>query len=302
MKKLMFVILAAMVLVGGLTHRSAAGPVELWVNNNDSNRYERHTLNPFNPTLFDSISMADQANGITMGGGVVYIADAVDNLQRHDPEAAPGSSLINTYSLPATAGEKGLAIGPDGNLYVQTLSGGTMSVQKLNPANGAVLDASFASYASGGAYDLIFGANGHLYTSNNPDNLVRHFNASGVFQDSVTVNNSRGLAFGPDGRLYVASRGDNVAYAFDVDGTGALINQVTYFSLSNVRDLDFNPVDGHAFAVDVSNVVEFDELGNEIGIVTTNVRTRTRIMITPEPASLALLGLGGLMMIRRRRA
>jgi len=304
MKKAMLSFMAIVsVVVGGFAHGArAADIVELWATNQSGpTSWHRHALNPFNPSTFDDISFADPGS-ITLGfGGIVYVANHAGRLERHDINAAAGSTFVNSYNLPANTGEAGLEIGSDGNLYAITKGGSTHTVAKLNATTGTVLDSSFASWSTTSSADLAWGPNGHLYVSDTGSNLVRHFDGSGNAVDSTSVNNPRGLTFRRNGKLYVAAKADGEVKSFELDNSGSLVNGTTFLTLGNVRAIDFNPIDNHAFAVDVSNIVEFNASGDLIGVVTTDAHQRIQLLITPEPSTMALLALGGLMVLKRRR-
>jgi DNA-binding beta-propeller fold protein YncE len=141
---------------------------------------------------------------------------------------------------------RGLAIGPDDNLYVA--SGNTNAVLRYDGATGAFIDA----FATGltGPFGLVFGPDGNLYVADFGTAEVLRFNGTtGAFIDTFVSAGSGGLSmardllFGPDGNLYVSSPGSVQVLRYD-GTTGAFID--VFASNVDARGLVFGP-DGNLY-------------------------------------------------------
>ncbi len=114
----------------------------------------------------------------------------------------------------------GLAIGPDGNLYVA--SNGTNEVLRFDIQTGKFLDI-FASDKLQKPSGLTFGPDGNLYVnSHDTDSVVRFDGKTGKFIDEFVAPGdgglsgpSEGIAFGPDNNLYVNSSNTFNVLRFD---------------------------------------------------------------------------------------
>lgn len=102
----------------------------------------------------------------------------------------------------------GIAFGPDGNLYVANVSGGSPAIVRVDGPFSATPGMSRDFVASGAFYDLAFGPDGNLYAAGR--GAVRRYDlVTGEQIDEFTRGHAlvetRGIAFGPDGLLYVSN-------------------------------------------------------------------------------------------------
>lgn len=132
-----------------------------------------------------------------------------DQVQRLEDEtgAVLSGGIASGLGLDEPAG---MALGPDGNLYVGN-QGGAAVGQILRFDLGGTPLGLFATMPPNGEFPGVpgrmrFGPNGHLYVADFGGPNVREFDAGGNYVgDAATVGvNVGGLTFGPDGALYVA--------------------------------------------------------------------------------------------------
>jgi streptogramin lyase len=142
------------------------------------------------------------------------------------PLPAPGKTGAVFVPAGNIEGARGLAFGPDGNLYASSLNSG--SVLRFSAATGASLG-PFASQGMSGPHMITFGPGGNLYVSSADSGSVQRYNGTtGAFLDDFVtpgsggLSDNLGLAFGPDGALYVSSSGNDNVLRFH-GGTGAFL-------------------------------------------------------------------------------
>jgi sugar lactone lactonase YvrE len=196
--------------------------------------------------------------------------------QTYQPFVAPGSGGLGTGD-PATGdqGPCGIAVGPDGNLYVSDTAQNT--VYRYDGATGAPLPAPgqmgavFVPASSGGltqAKGVAFGADGNLYVVSYTTKQILEYqgpagSSPGAFMAVfASVPNGAGpndLTFGPDGNLYVcvlAGGGVNGGQIDRYDGsTGAPIGSGVFVAagsggLAQPRQFVFDATGANMYVVE----------------------------------------------------
>lgn len=220
-------------------------------------------------------------------------------------------TLLGTFVSPGSGGLDnpfGLIFGPDGNLYVN--SSHTGPVLRYNGVTGAFIDV-FASDSSltRSSYS-VFGPDGNLYVSGWTTRKVLRFNGqTGAFMDEFVpsgsggLSTSQGLAFRPDGNLYVCSADTHEILRYN-GATGAPID-VFASDVGRPMGLGFSP-DGKLYVVSLydSSIRRLDaSTGAFLDTFASGgaLNWPQNVLFTPEPATLSLLALGGLVALRRRR-
>jgi WD40 repeat protein len=168
-----------------------------------------------------------------------------------------------TSGGPMINGPSGLAIGPNGNLFVSQWSGG--GVYQYDGATGNYVNTFIPNSDAPPAAALTFGPDGNLYVEGNgSDHINRYNGTTGALIDTfVSVADNGGLpamidmTFGPNGNLFVShtyALAPEVYNVLEYDGTtgGFLGEFVTNGSggLSYAAGLVFGP-DGNLYVSDL---------------------------------------------------
>jgi sugar lactone lactonase YvrE len=165
--------------------------------------------------------------------------------QTYQPLVAAGSGGLTDA--------RGIAVGPDGNVYVSSAAQGT--VFRYDGSTGAPLPASgqtgavFIPKGSGGlsdAHDIAFGADGNVYVACPATNQILEYQGPAgsspaafirVFVSVTNASEPDALTFGPDGNLYVSLSDTGISAYGQVnryDGvTGAPIGDGVFVPLAS---------------------------------------------------------------------
>jgi len=162
----------------------------------------------------------------TARGDTVYALSNNDGRVIRYDSTNPAGSVVTLSSSGAIVSAAGMAIGPDGNLYIGEsgdFSTVAPAIKRLNLANNSLSTvysfSTFNVFPGALAFkgnDLLVGRN-PFFGDTGP--VVKLSNATGGsvslsdYTTGVSLASSPGLAFGPDGSLYVSNQTYNLGVA-----------------------------------------------------------------------------------------
>ena len=121
--------------------------------------------------------------------------------------SAPGAKTAAFYSRPVARRPWGLALGPDGALWVANQTGSPGIVRISGPFSATPGEVE-SIVDLGAFYDVAFGPDGNLYAAGAGPvqryDVVTH-KLIDEFTHGYDLAETRGIAFGPDGNLYVSN-------------------------------------------------------------------------------------------------
>ena len=249
-----------------------------------------------------------QPHGLAVdSSGNIYVAEVRgDRISR----IAPSGAVETLYSFDSIYDNpEGLAIGPDGALYVSgTIDdpyvGGLKNVYRIDLRTG-----QGGVYASVGLQECLaldFDAAGNLYVADlvsAQDGIIWKVTPNGQVSQFVTgLGMVYGLTVAPDGEtLYAATRSSNEIWLVNPNGQSLL-----FATMASPWALAFDNT-GQLLVSGYANgegyVSELSPDGSQ-SVIATGFSSTIRGIAIPEPATLsllALLALSGLAMLHRRR-
>jgi MYXO-CTERM domain-containing protein len=202
----------------------------------------------------------------------------------------------------------GMVAGADGALYGSYRSGwnSTHGLRRFDPDE---MDESFFAHTEEGAspWGITLGPDDNLYVAcRGNSTVIRVDPQTATITDFIpSISQPRNVVFGPDGNLYV-TRHDNRSVERYNGQTGEFIDVFVdpqSGGLANPQGLIF-PGDGYLYVANAGGVHRYDAVTGNFDSVFCDdplLEGSKDILFIPEPATMTLLALGGLALLRRRR-
>jgi sugar lactone lactonase YvrE len=240
---------------------------------------------------------ADAARNLYVAHWVGPSPPGAGLIQKFTPQGL-GSDFAST----AMTHPGGLAFDRAGNLYVASSS----YITKFTPAG---VPSTFTSTGVSAGQGLAFDQAGNLYVANWSGSTIRKYSPTGanlgVFA-STGLSGPVGLAFDGAGNLYAANRENNTIWKYTPGGVGSLFAST---GLISPRGLAFDSA-GNLYAANMTGytIEKFSPTGIDLGAFADFSATYAApdfIVILPdvipEPSTVAILGLGAMLVIGRQK-
>jgi tripartite motif-containing protein 71 len=169
--------------------------------------------------------------GSTAIGDTLYVASYTN--QRIDKFQVSTGTALGSFSIPGAAAYPfGMALGPDGNLYLAQYNPPSVcTVKAINPTTGALVPAFGTGGVVGGACGagtapiqfnwpkgIAFDSQGCLYVTDGNNNRIVKMNHAGALVRTFSVAFADGLAIDRANTIYAADRANGGVVRYDSRG------------------------------------------------------------------------------------
>ncbi len=270
---------AAAITLSGISAGAVADPAGLFFANGElfvGNRHGNSNASSVSRFTFDQGTDSFSANGAITGNGLFGV---------HGVSIRPSTN--NLYAANVNNGISSFTITPGGAT-----------------ANGML--------ATGAIRDTMFSADGAnmYYTAGINGNLVRYNFATATF-NTYSIGGASGLHFGNwrGNDLYVSDFGTGQVFSIQFDSNGAVVGSSSIASSAGAIGVAFSPDNMEMFVSShTSNNIKRYMYNNgtsswdfQSTIATGTNMGDIQVIAVPEPASIVVLGIGALAMLRRRK-
>lgn len=206
------------------TFTDASGNVTLYAVSNSLGTLVR--VNPDGSTTTLSTAMSAPRSvlvnpeGVASGNYSIYVADAgTGRIVKANNQGAVLDANFLAVSEP-----NGLALGPDGDLYVAQTGSNQILRARVNWGAGTVTNPAVATYTGlSGPTALAFDYSGNLYVVETGQGRIRRFSPqaadAGILSPTLTdwayLNDPQGIAIDTSGNCFVTSQANNAVFRID---------------------------------------------------------------------------------------
>jgi DNA-binding beta-propeller fold protein YncE len=305
-----FVLLMAVVAV--LSSSSAADQDKMYWSDFGADRIARANLDGSDVEVVAGGMPIPHGVALDMVGRKVYWTDSrTDTIYSADLDGSSPEELVHVQPLPgANSTLRGIALDPaGGKMYWADATdyGHVGLICKANLDGSEIEEVVQTNYPDDLALDVV---GGKMYWNDFANNRIRRCNLDGTDVETIIsqINSPYGLALNlRDGQIYYNDKildGVWKRRIMRADLDGSNIEPLITDGLNDVRGIALDLSANKMYWADLGDksLSRANLDGSEIeNLITSGLSFPNRIAITPEPATLALLTMGSLALLQRRK-